>query len=72
MRSLAAEGGDLSEPAAYDCALRALAQNVLLLTYRSVRKRGSAVELHPSRSSIRKLIDGRWKMVFHQGTRVDP
>lgn len=42
-----------------------LAPDVVLVTYRSVnetRKR------HSLRSSIWKRIDGRWQMVFHQGT----
>lgn len=44
-----------------------LAPGVVLLTYTSVR-REEARERRFLRSSIWKEIDGRWQMVFHQGT----
>lgn len=44
-----------------------LAEGVVLLTYRSTRRdAGSAT--HSLRSSIWAWRDGRWQMVFHQGT----
>jgi hypothetical protein len=46
-----------------------LAPAVVLVTYRAVRQGTSdAQPIHSLRSSIWKLIDGRWQMVFHQGT----
>jgi hypothetical protein len=70
---LAAECGDEpSELTAYGYELRALASGVFLLTYRTIRKREGAAELHSLRSSIWKLIDGRWQMAFHQGTPTAP
>ncbi len=46
-----------------------LAPDVVLATYRVIRH-GPTEEPpeHSLRSSIWKLIDGRWRMLFHQGT----
>lgn len=44
-----------------------LAPGVVLATYRAVRNGSSGPE-SSLRSSIWKLIDGRWQMMFHQGT----
>ena len=46
-----------------------LAPGVVLVTYRAIRQ-GAPGEppIYSLRSSIWKLIDGRWQMVFHQGT----
>ncbi len=46
-----------------DCAVRRLSADVILATYRTGR--GEASRL---RSSVWKLMEGRWQMVFHQGT----
>jgi hypothetical protein len=48
-----------------------LAPGVILVTYRVVRQGVVPNEqpIHSLRSSIWKLIDGRWQMVFHQGTQ---
>jgi hypothetical protein len=46
-----------------------LAPGVVLVTYRAVRR--TAADGQPTRSlrsSVWKVIDGRWQMVFHQGT----
>jgi hypothetical protein len=46
-----------------------LAPGVVLVTYRVVRQ--NAADGQPTRSlrsSVWKLSDGRWQMVFHQGT----
>jgi hypothetical protein len=46
-----------------------LARGVILVTYRAIRQSACDGETtHSLRSSIWKLIDGRWQMVFHQGT----
>ena len=52
-----------------DFSMRVLAGDVVLLTYRSTRRDpASAEERHSLRSSIWKLNDTRWQMIFHQGT----
>lgn len=56
------EGGQGSPPTVCDFSARRLAAEVILVTYR-------IVESPTIRSSVWKLIDGRWQMVFHQGTR---
>ena len=73
VQSLAA-GHDrkLSDLTAYGYELNALAADVMLLTYRTIRRREGGSELHTLRSSIWKLIDGRWQMIFHQGTPTIP
>jgi|SRR5215831_11902728 len=48
-----------------DFAVRRLAPNVMLVTYRATSQDTLESRL---RSSIWKLIEGRWQMVFHQGT----
>jgi hypothetical protein len=59
------------ERAASDWMVRDLAVGVALVTYRVTSKNlsdgSSATSL---RSSIWKHVGGRWRMVFHQGTRV--
>ncbi len=73
VRSLAAERGSKpSELTAYGYELRTLAAGVLLLTYRTIRRREDLPELHTLRSSVWKLIAGRWQMAFHQGTPTYP
>ena len=52
-----------------DFSVRVLADDVVLLTYRSTRRDpATAEECHSLRSSIWKLNDARWQMIFHQGT----
>jgi hypothetical protein len=73
IRSLTAESaGDVQTLTASDFALKPLADGVVLLTYRSLRRGEDGRELHSLRSSIWKLIGGRWRMVFHQGTPTNP
>jgi hypothetical protein len=48
-----------------DFTARPIALDVVLVTYRSIREGTPDSRL---RSSIWKLIDGRWQMIFHQGT----
>jgi hypothetical protein len=52
-----------------DFTARRLAADVVLVTYRAIQQSGPEVpERSRLRSSIWKLIEGRWQMVFHQGT----
>jgi hypothetical protein len=53
--------------------VRLLPESVVLVTYRSVRRDPVSIkEWHALRSSVRKLIDGRWQMIFHRGTPTRP
>ena len=47
-----------------DFAARELAPDVVLVTYISKKSNGSTL-----RSSIWKRCEGKWQMIFHQGTR---
>ncbi|MEH2203937.1 MAG: nuclear transport factor 2 family protein [Nostoc sp.] len=47
-----------------------LATGVVLVTYRIVRHISDEQPVHSLRSSIWKLNNDRWKMIFHQGTLV--
>jgi len=52
-----------------DFEVKALAPDVILTTFRVVKHNEPRSEMRYSlRSSIWKYIDGRWQMVFHQGT----
>ncbi|WP_407314119.1 DUF4440 domain-containing protein [Desulfosporosinus sp. SB140] len=54
-----------------DFRVKVLALDVVLATYRAVKPNESRGEMRNSlRSSIWKFLDGRWQMVFHQGTRA--
>jgi hypothetical protein len=59
-----------SQRSLIDFRLVALAEDVVLCTYRSTR-RGDAFRepVESLRSSIWKRRNGRWQMIFHQGTR---
>lgn len=47
-----------------------LAAGVVLVTYRACKDNAAEAQATYSlRSSIWKLIEGRWQIVFHQGTR---
>jgi hypothetical protein len=48
-----------------DFKMKLLAPNVALATYRAVKHKEMKMSL---RSSIWKLKDGKWQLVFHQGT----
>ncbi|MBM7583642.1 hypothetical protein JOC86_000179 [Bacillus pakistanensis] len=48
--------------------IQSLAPDVVLATYRVIDKTRN---LQTLRSSIWKLIDERWQMVFHQGTIIN-
>lgn len=53
----------------YDYAIHPISADAVLLTYRSISKSpaGGTPRL-VLRSSIWRLKEGRWQMVFHQGT----
>jgi hypothetical protein len=52
-----------------DFQAKLLGPGIALTTYRLIKQdREVAGEKHSLRSSIWKLMDGRWKLVFHQGT----
>lgn len=52
-----------------DFKVTVLAQDVTLATYRAIRHGASGEQaVYSLHSSIWKLIDDRWQMVFHQGT----
>jgi hypothetical protein len=56
-----------------DFAARELAPDVVLVTYVSRRRRRTARDsstVSALRSSIWKRLEGKWQMVFHQGTRT--
>jgi hypothetical protein len=55
-----------------DFSVRRLAETVTFVTYRSVRRTEDGQAVHSLRSSIWQAIDGRWQMIFHQGTPARP
>jgi len=71
MEALAAETVTSPPPEVFDFSVISISPDAVLVTYRSFR--------HPTeksagrqtlRSSIWKSIDGRWQMLFHQGTVI--
>ncbi|TCL69712.1 DUF4440 domain-containing protein [Rhizobium sp. BK251] len=66
---LAEDAGGLSRGEGFE--MRKLAETVALLTYRGTHLAADGSERRTLRSSIWQLEeDGRWRMVFHQGTLV--
>ncbi|WP_168209767.1 nuclear transport factor 2 family protein [Chromobacterium paludis] len=57
---------------AQDFQARQLGEGVVQITYKSVRDPASSAPRHALRSSIWRCRDGRWQMVFHQGTVTEP
>jgi hypothetical protein len=55
---------------AHDFRVRTLAPGTVLVTYRASQQSG--VEIDTLRSSVWQQRNGEWKLVFHQGTRIDP
>ncbi len=47
-----------------------LSPSVALATCRVLRRGGDGVPVESLRSSVWELRDGRWQMVFHQGTKI--
>jgi glyoxylase I family protein len=67
MRWLASD--DQSERIGTSFKAHPLAENIILLTYISTIKDTPIAESKQAmRSSIWRLTDGQWRMVFHQGT----
>jgi glyoxylase I family protein len=50
--------------------LQSTAADIALLTYRSTRTTALKVASHALRSSLWVYRDGRWQMIFHQGTPI--
>jgi hypothetical protein len=49
-----------------------LGPGVVLTTYRATSHGVSDEQpIHSRRSSVWRLLDGRWQIVFHQGTRLE-
>jgi hypothetical protein len=67
MAALAEEqnGGGYVRPSLHDFKALALSDDAVLVTYRSARGKEESL-----RSSIWKKSGCRWRMVFHQGTKV--
>jgi hypothetical protein len=53
-----------------DLSCRQLAEDIALLTYRSTRTIALKAASHALRSSLWVYRDGRWQMIFHQGTPI--
>jgi hypothetical protein len=71
--ALAYEQAEGYSPArtAEDVAVRYLATDVALVTYRTVRQNSTTgPELQALRSSIWKRVDRTWRIIFHQGTPI--
>ena len=51
-----------------DFKTRMLAPDVVLATYLAVKQDSNGQPSYSLRSSIWKMIDDRWQIVFHQGT----
>jgi len=68
-----ARDGHRHERKATDWSVRALSDDVALVTYKVVRDdRRDGTRAISLRSSIWVFRDGRWQMAFHQGTRLSP
>ena len=50
-----------------DFEIHPLSEEIVLTTYRIFNE---VNEQHSLRSSIWKIVDGNWKMHFHQGTKI--
>lgn len=53
-----------------DFATQMIDSSTMLVRYRSVREGADGVTVEALRSSIWVLREGRWQILFHQGTRV--
>lgn len=61
-------GGETREVSSTDFALKPISGDAVLLTYESHEMRNDGTERTALRSSIWRRQDGRWQMLFHQGT----
>ena len=55
-----------------ECAAKALAPSLALVTYRSILHNSDGSARHAWRSSIWRRTEHGWQMVFHQGTPTTP
>ncbi len=72
---LAAEKSEEAAPPiiSRNYAFRSISPDAVLVTHRNIREAGErGLERHTLRSSIWQRIDGRWQMIFHQGTPTIP
>lgn len=53
-----------------DFEVQPLCSEVVLATYRAIKHQPGASPVESLRSSIWGFRDGRWQMIFHQGTRA--
>ncbi|TWF58404.1 DUF4440 domain-containing protein [Neorhizobium alkalisoli] len=73
VEALAGETAQASASLPYvsDFSVRPLSDRVVLVTYKSIRTSADCQNNDETlRSSIWKLMAGRWQMIFHQGTPV--
>lgn len=63
------EGIGLVKMRMSDFEIHPLSDSIVLATYRIYNE---VSKQHSLRSSIWKLNEGVWKMVFHQGTKTEP
>jgi len=54
-----------------DFQVKALAENIVLATYRAIHGNPDGQHSSSLRSSIWQHVDNRWQIIFHQGTAVD-
>jgi hypothetical protein len=64
------QNDDLSRYEIVDFKIKILSENVFLVTYQSNRLEESNNISYSLRSSIWKEVDGKLKMIFHQGTPI--
>ncbi|MGY8625498.1 nuclear transport factor 2 family protein [Chromobacterium violaceum] len=57
---------------AQDFQARQLGEDVVQITFKSVRDPASSAPRYTLRSSIWRRRDNAWQMVFHQGTVTEP
>ncbi|MBO9826851.1 nuclear transport factor 2 family protein [Xanthomonas sp. A2111] len=69
LQALAAEAGDVRYRA-FDIEVHSLAPDLAQVRYRSERNGGGEPPRQALRSSLWQYRDGRWRMLFHQGTPI--
>ena len=58
-------------PEVYDFTVKPISSDAVLVTYRSHRQPTATSDGRQTlRSSIWKMLDGHWQMLFHQGTVI--
>lgn len=66
-----ASSGSAAPPQVSEFVVRAISEDAFLITYKSSRSAAAMEKARQTlRSSIWKMIEGRWQMVFHQGTII--